>query len=161
MDADLRGLDVSPYSERDIISLDRAGNYYCRHVAAMTKFALHAKSDIAAELAWRDSRIATLEAALAVAQGQGFVMVPMVPTDGLLMSMAIRSDHALGCPGYYDQPIFGGEGVGHAKQLAATLSEMRKLHEEVVGDGFYKPEKDAQYVAMLAAALAQPDGVRK
>jgi hypothetical protein len=45
------------YAERDIIGLDRAGNYYCRHVHAMTAEALHDKSDIAAELAWRDQEI--------------------------------------------------------------------------------------------------------
>jgi hypothetical protein len=38
--------------------------YYCAHVSAMTSEGLHAKSAIAAELAFRDKRIAELEAAL-------------------------------------------------------------------------------------------------
>ena len=40
--------------------------YYSRHVAAMTSEGLHAKSDIAAELAWRDQRCQRLEDALAI-----------------------------------------------------------------------------------------------
>lgn len=45
------------YSERDPIEQDRQGNYYCRHVSAMTAEGLHSKSDIAAELAHRDIEI--------------------------------------------------------------------------------------------------------
>lgn len=54
------------YAERDIINLDRQGNFYSLHVAAMTAEKLHNKSDIAAELAQRDyekaSAIGYLEA---------------------------------------------------------------------------------------------------
>lgn len=39
--------------------------YYSRHVEAMTAEGLHAKSDIAAQLAWRDAEIARLTAELA------------------------------------------------------------------------------------------------
>lgn len=67
---------------------------------------------------------------------------------GLLVSMAIRFDHGLGVQGYYDAPIFGVEGVGHAKRLRATISTMRQLYEEVSGHGFYSPEKEASYAAM-------------
>lgn len=45
------------YADRDIIGLDRLGGYYIRHVSAMTAEGLHSKSDIAAELAWRDAEI--------------------------------------------------------------------------------------------------------
>lgn len=45
------------YAERDIIELDERGNYYSEHVQAMTAEGLHGKSDIAAELAHRDSVI--------------------------------------------------------------------------------------------------------
>lgn len=53
---------MTQYSERDIKALDRQGNYYSRHVSAMTGEGLHDKSDIAAELAWRDERIDELAA---------------------------------------------------------------------------------------------------
>ena len=70
---------------------------------------------------------------------KGKALVPIEPPPGLLMSMAIRSDHGLGIPGYYDQPLLikANYGVTHARLLELALSEMRKIHEEVVGTGFY------------------------
>lgn len=55
---------MTQYKQRDVRALDSNGGHYCRHVAAMTEEGLFAKSDIAAELAWRDARIAELEAML-------------------------------------------------------------------------------------------------
>lgn len=52
------------YCDRDIEQLDEDGNYYCTHVMAMTAEGLHEKSDIAAELAWRDREIADFLEAL-------------------------------------------------------------------------------------------------
>lgn len=49
------------YADRDIVA---QGAIYVTHVMAMTKEGLHAKSDIAAELAHRDILIADLLAAL-------------------------------------------------------------------------------------------------
>lgn len=46
------------YGQRDAMSLEP---HYSRHVSAMTTEHLRAKSDIAAELAFRDKRIAELE----------------------------------------------------------------------------------------------------
>lgn len=42
------------YAERNIIDL---GEYYTKHISAMTEEKLHSKSDIAAELAFRDAEI--------------------------------------------------------------------------------------------------------
>jgi len=50
------------YAERDIIGMDSKGGHYCRHISAMTREDLHSKSDIAAELGFRDMLIAALEA---------------------------------------------------------------------------------------------------
>ena len=72
--------------------------------------------------------------------------LPKEPPIGLLMSMAIRYDHALGMPGYYDQ--FGEEG-DHEKQLRVALITMRQLCEEVSGQGFYAPEKEEAYAEMV------------
>ena len=55
------------YAKRDIIA---QGNHYLRHIMAMTQEGLHDKSDIAAELAHRDERIAALERDLAAAQAE-------------------------------------------------------------------------------------------
>lgn len=49
--------DMTEYAERD---LDAIGEHYAKHVSAMTLEGLHAKSAIAAELAWRDAEIERL-----------------------------------------------------------------------------------------------------
>jgi len=49
------------YEERDHMAQDKAGGYYSRHVSAMTGEGLHAKSDIAGELAHRDMEIDRLD----------------------------------------------------------------------------------------------------
>ena len=87
----------------------------------------------------------------------GMVLVPVKPTPGKLMSMAIRYDHALGCPGYYDNPAFGESRIGaHASRLESVMKTMKQLCEEVVGTGFYSVEKEDEYAAMIEAAKAQP-----
>ena len=55
------------YGNRNPMELDKAGNYYCRHVMAMTAEDLHSKSDIAMELAHRDKLIDEMVIALRVA----------------------------------------------------------------------------------------------
>ena len=61
------------------------------------------------------------------------------PPPGLLMSMAIRFDHGLGCPGFYDQPIYTHGGhISHQDRLESTLRVMGQLYEEMSGNGFYK-----------------------
>lgn len=82
----------------------------------------------------------------------GFVVVPKEPGPGVLMSMALRADHGLGCPGYYDQPMTATPGVTHARRLEVALEEARRQYEEVVGTGFYRPEREEEYRAMIAAA---------
>lgn len=54
--------EVNQYAVRDLMAMDIAGNHYCRHVDHMTREQLHSKSDIAAELGWRDMQIAKLTA---------------------------------------------------------------------------------------------------
>jgi hypothetical protein len=58
------------YADRDAWAMDKAGGYYMRHVQAMTAENLHGKGDIAAELAYRDMRIARLEDAIRWACGE-------------------------------------------------------------------------------------------
>ncbi|MFN3836734.1 MAG: hypothetical protein ACK4MI_03380 [Brevundimonas sp.] len=57
-------------------------------------------------------------------------LVPVEPTEAVLTNMAIRFDHGLGCPGYYDNPIFGEPN--HARRFEAAKTTMRQLYEEVV-----------------------------
>lgn len=94
-----------------------------------------------------------LIAALRSIEQEGWVRVPKEPEPGRLMSMAIRADHALGCPGYYDQPfIHKFNGVTHAQMVESTVATMRQLYEEATGQGFYKPEREEEYKAQLPAA---------
>lgn len=51
---------VNLYACRDAMWLDQQGGHYVRHVDHMTREGLHSKSDIAAELGWRDYQIAEL-----------------------------------------------------------------------------------------------------
>jgi hypothetical protein len=77
---------------------------------------------------------------------------------GLLMSIAMRLDHGLACPGYYDQPMYAGSGVTHAQRLRVALADARRVWEEVTGRGFYKPDREAEYVAIAASGGAKGDG---
>lgn len=58
------------YAERDAMELDQIGGHYFKHVMAMTAESLHSKSDIAAELGWRDCKIQQLEQQLAESQSK-------------------------------------------------------------------------------------------
>jgi hypothetical protein len=49
------------YAVRDIMEIDEKSGHYCKHVQAMTREGLHDKSDIAAELAYRDLLIDELK----------------------------------------------------------------------------------------------------
>jgi len=59
--------DKKNYADRDVIGLDMKGNYFSRHMLALTAENLHMKADIAAELAWRDAEIDRLKELLALA----------------------------------------------------------------------------------------------
>jgi hypothetical protein len=55
------------YAQRDPEELDKAGAFYAAHIMAMTEEDLYSKSDIAAELAYRDAITDQLKRAVAVA----------------------------------------------------------------------------------------------
>lgn len=78
--------------------------------------------------------------------------LPNTPPPGLLMSMALRYDHALGIPGYYDNlPI--QLGMSHDERLKSTLSMMRQLYEEISGRGFYRHEREAEYASKMSGEV--------
>lgn len=58
------------YHNVDIFELDRKGNYYCKHLMAMTGEDLRSKSDIAAQLGIRDFEIDQLKARNAALEQQ-------------------------------------------------------------------------------------------
>ncbi len=79
----------------------------------------------------------------------GIAIVPVEPPAGLLVSMAICLDHGFGLPAQ----MLGGVPIGQsAERKQAMLSDMRKLYDEVVGRGYWKPEREAQYLAWAPPA---------
>lgn len=64
---DIGTANETQYAQRDAMALDVAGGYYTKHVCALTHEQLHSKSDIAAELAYRDYMIDDLNHALTIA----------------------------------------------------------------------------------------------
>ena len=56
------------YEERNVVELDEIGNHYSNHVSAMTSEGLYSKSDIAAELGYRDAMIDSLKSKLQSAE---------------------------------------------------------------------------------------------
>lgn len=65
-------------------------------------------------------------------------VLPVTPPDGLLHSMAVRFDHGLGCPGFYDQDIYSQSGKSHKERYDNAIQTMSQLYEEVSGHGFFK-----------------------
>lgn len=88
--------------------------------------------------AYADAAIAVLEA--------DFALVSRVPTRGLLISMAMRMDHAFGMP---PDPTGLLVGMKTPAEKEAVLVDMGRLHEEVVGTGFYNPSREAWYRGMV------------
>ena len=85
------------YEARDAMQLDEAGGYYVRHIMAMTREGLHGKSDIAAELGFRDMRIDQLEQELKTLRSilADPVIIPREMTDDIGEAIA-REAHCCG-----------------------------------------------------------------
>lgn len=79
--------------------------------------------------------IAALDEYHRILEERGYVVVPREATDGLLVSMALRSRHD-----------FGLISLDHRRNYLVC---MRQLHEEVVGTGFYSKGKETDYRAMI------------
>ncbi len=77
---------------------------------------------------------------------KNYVIVPVKPPRSLLVSMAMREDHAFGMGfGMSDEdiqkikdeePIMANQYYT-SRERECMLSTMKQLHEEVVGKGFY------------------------
>lgn len=78
------------YEERD---LEQLGDHYLRHVAALTEEKLHDKSDIAAELAWRDQLIDTLQNSTDASAGAALRLFGLLAAKGVLRRMSVESDN--------------------------------------------------------------------
>ena len=91
-------------------------------------------------------RIKALEAEIAALKSgckptpvpPGYKLVPILPSEEQLTSMAVRSDHGLGVPGYYDSCLFAADGVTHEQRLEGAKRQMSQLYEEGIGEGFLR-----------------------
>lgn len=82
---------------------------------------------------------------------RGLVVVPKVPSEGLLNSMAMRYDHGLFMPaGMSDFSPYATE-ADRQKKINSVKITMKQLHEEVVGTGFFRYEAPAFHTALTEA----------
>lgn len=95
---------------------------------------------------------ATWQAALAyVRKGvEGHVSVPVEPSPGLLASMAMRYDHGIFLSPDPRSSLLPVSEEARARRISSTISTMRQLHEEVVGTGFYSPDRETQYASYVS-----------
>lgn len=107
--------------------------------------------DIQKDPIWIDYARSFTEALAAA----GYAIVPQDPSRGLLISMALREDHAFTAP---VQELFPGVVFGLTdQQREARLRDMRKVHEEVVGTGFYRANDEAYYVGLINLVADIPE----
>lgn len=76
--------------------------------------------------------------------------LPKYPPPELLNSMMLRYDHALGCPGYYDQPIYSDSGLTHEQRKDSALRLMKQLYDEVAGNGFFRWKKQSFFEKLFS-----------
>lgn len=89
---------------------------------------------------------------------EGFMIVPKEPTRGLLVSMAIRWDHGLGIPGYYDKGLHQLSGLTHKQRLLSAINLMRQLYQEATGQGFYSPDAESRYSELMDVTATPSPG---
>lgn len=73
------------------------------------------------------------------AQPSGQVLVEQAPDPALLVSMAMRVDH--------------GFGLLEERAREVALDDMRKVHEEVVGTGYYRADVRERYAPMVPVKM--------
>lgn len=91
---------MSLYKERDAMELDAAGGFYSQHVMAMTSEQLHSKSDIAAELGYRDmvvnDLLTTLQSLVEIYDNDGSRLYTTETKQRALDKAKVAIDKALG-----------------------------------------------------------------
>lgn len=143
------------YTERELLGLFRrwkCGNPGCGHEHS---------GEPSAGCTWRwcpeckaSSRrtYAAVAVAGSAAEMSSLAVIRKQPTRGKLASMALRYDHTIFAP---KQDFFGQQfGGSTPTEIAAVMTQMLQLHEEVAEIGHYRPENEAQYVKALDDTLA-------
>lgn len=82
-----------------------------------------------------------------------YVVIPKSPTRGKLAAMALRYDHSIFTP---KVELLGATfGGASPVQIAAVLTEMSKVHEEVAELGAYRPERETEFAKLLSDAIGR------
>ncbi|PPS58852.1 hypothetical protein CRX72_23950 [Pantoea sp. BRM17] len=120
-----KGKDMSEkiYGDRDLMAMDISGNHYCRHVDHMTRESLHSKSDIAAELGWRDMQIAALQQKLDAVLAENVVLKGFIDEDCYTLGEAWSSN---------GQVTDAAQSVPETPATDALLNAVRAEGVEVV-----------------------------
>ena len=87
---------------------------------------------------WVMCKACALDKKIDIALASDFAVVPREPTEGLLVSMALRLNH--------------GFGLDSEQSRKSQVTSMRQVYEEISGAGFYKVEREIDYKAMITAA---------
>lgn len=129
------------YPDVDSIAL---GEFYTRHVAAMTAEGLHSKAGIAAQLAWRDKQVAELQSALAAERAakeraEAALSSAMGYVSALRRALSAATPVVVGAPcahcdgeghvkgGDEDCVVCGGEGIVYpTEKNAPTISAVEQ-----------------------------------
>lgn len=77
------------------------------------------------------------------------VMVPVIPSRGRLISMAIRYDHGFLVDHSGEFPVSGTK----PEHREGLLTTMKQLYGEAIGVGFYTPEREDHYVGLYERAM--------
>lgn len=137
------------YGDRNIIELDAKGAYFTKHVCAMQSEGLNKKADIAAELAYRDVRIAELESILNTPEFFDFIKA--VPLEAAHQLNRWGSEHDAGKSaldwfwliGYLAQKAATAQIAGDMnKALHHTISTAAALsnwHSQMLGNSDMRP----------------------
>lgn len=123
---------MSEYAERPIDSDELCG-HYSRHVSAMTAEDLHSKSAIAAELAWRDARIAELEKRT---PSEGMALVPREITAEAGHKAGMMSEFSQSIPVWCE--TCNGEGTIDERLGGEHFSNPKATCPDCDGDGEYE-----------------------
>ena len=124
------------YGERDVMALDEAGGFYMRHVMAMTNEKLHSKMAIAAELGYRDMRIAELEASILKYEEAFKQLFARCGSSGIFTAWGGRID----CSILNEAHRLAGKALGDAAPLTVENAPVGTLAPAIMGGRWYRTE---------------------
>lgn len=118
------------------MALDEAGGFYMRHVMAMTHEGLNGKSAIAAELGYRDMKIAVLQAALQKYEESFDQMFGQCGSNGIFNAWGAR----VNCTTLNEAHSLAGKALGNAAPLTVENAPVGTVAPAIMGGHWYRTE---------------------